>query len=111
MDDDRIVRAAQRFLDSITFTLKHVEEELSEKEITEATSDIENNKQSKPENIPAFNANITLILNVETKKRKKGTWNVGVIVQSKDLDTGLQCKRLLFSNQKVIENLGLAVLF
>ena len=98
MDDDRIVRAAQRFLDSITFTLKHVEEELITKNITEVTSDIENNKQSKPENIPAF---ITLLLNVETKKRKKGTWNVGDIVQSKDLDTGLQCKRLLFSNQKV----------
>ena len=45
MIDDRIVRVAQTFLDSITFTLKHVEKEPKDKD--KEKTEIEEKQNSK----------------------------------------------------------------
>ena len=47
-----------------------------------------------------YNENIRNFLEADKRKRK-GTWNIGEIIQSKDFESNFHGKRILFSNQKV----------
>lgn len=91
--EDRIVRAAQRFLDSITFSLKE----------HSVNGIVEEVKKSVPEPIESktlIQFTSRLIVFVESLKKRRIGWNIGEILLGQDLEkfTG---KRLIFSNQKV----------
>lgn len=99
---------AQKFLDSITFTLNLAEEKENTALLNNEKNSIPKNNDEKEEgedkrrsNDKIFNFSTHPI--VETKRRK-GTWNIGEIKNSNDhleWENNFHHKRILISSQKV----------
>lgn len=94
-NEDRIVRIAQKFFDSITFSLNEPVKTL-ETEIKEEQQPLE--ADSNDNRYKLFNFYIEEAL----KKKRKG-WNVGEVLSGNEL-TNFHGKRLIFSNQRVKNN-------
>lgn len=93
INDDRIVRIAQKFFDSITFSLneplKPLETEIEEERPLEDDST----------NLSLNNLFNLCLEEAALKKKRKG-WNVGEILPGNEL-TNFHGKRFIFSNEKV----------
>ena len=92
-EENKIIRAAQKFLDSITFSLNIQSDSFQIKESLQQSSQDQSNSIRDSTGRKSFNK-------VGEGVKKKKEWTVGEIISGQEM-TKFNGKRLLFTNKKV----------